>query len=85
MMCEIFLFQALIKLLNTENTEDQQQQQQDKLVYENELWQLAQSDNVIPIDFAIDILSKEDNNHDFLLTFLYTKREFGEMWRYLRL
>jgi hypothetical protein len=54
-------------------------------VYENELWQLVQSDNVIPIDFAIDILSKEDNNHDFLLTFLYTKREFSEMWTYLRL
>jgi len=54
------------------------------LVYENELWQLVQSDNVIPIDFAIDILSKDDNNHDFLLTFLYTKREFPEMWTYLR-
>lgn len=49
------------------------------------MWQLVQSDNVIPIDFAIDILSKEDNSHDFLLTFLYGKREFAEMWTFLRL
>ena len=74
-MTELFLFHSLILLL--------QRQEQDKLVLQNEFYQLIKQDNMLPVDFCKELFFHY-RMFDEALLFLFYKREYHDLLTLIR-
>lgn len=86
-MCEIFLFHALVILITTGSGAGDEGQQDtpsgEAIVLRNELTTLIKSDNALPLDFCREVLFTHDL-HEEALTMLLHKKDYTELLSVLR-
>jgi hypothetical protein len=88
-MCEIFLFHALVILITSpvqgsgSGIDESNAPSGEAIVLRNELTTLIKSDNALPLDFCREVLFAHDL-HEEALTMLLHKKEYNELLSVLR-
>lgn len=75
MMCEIFIFHALLIL--------QKEDPKWEDLYRNEFFSFLNKENSLPVDFCTDLLIKHKLNSD-ACKFLFIKGEYGRLMEYIQ-
>lgn len=70
-MTEIFLFHSLIILIKSE-------EEKDRMILQNEFFNLIKQDNMLPIDFCKEVFFNY-RMYDEALMFLFYKKEYNEL------